>query len=110
MGLINGTSGLYDSWWSNGEYKEEKSTSTSSDVVLNGRSVWLFNLDEDPTERVNVAHDHPDIVAAMQNRLAELADPSNGFLAVQDNTPDPKALPIFHHGVWAPWKKTDVLV
>lgn len=108
--LINGTAGVYDSWWSNGDYTEEKSTATSSDEFVNGRSVWLFNLDEDPTERINVAKANPDIVAAMQTRLAELVDPSNGYVAVQDNSPDPKAFPVFHHGSWAPWKNGVVLI
>lgn len=108
--LINGTAGVYDSWWSNGKYAEEKSTDVSADVIVDGRSVWLFNLETDPTERNNVARDHPDIVAALQARLSELGDPNNGYVVVQDNNPDPKAFPIFHHGAWAPWKKTVAVV
>ena len=51
--------------------------------------LWLFDLEEDPTESKNVAAMLPHIVTSMRARLAELADPKNGYLDPQPNIPSP---------------------
>jgi len=104
--LISGSSGLYDGWWSNGDYNHEDIDVPSSNVTVNGKAVWLFNLDNDQTERKNVALENPKIVAELQARLDELADPNNGYTPSQPNSVNPLALPFLHGGVWAPWEKS----
>jgi len=104
--LISGSSGLYDGWWSNGDYSHEDADVASSNVTIDGKAVWLFNLDQDQNERKNVALEHPEVVAKLQARLEELADQSNGYVPSQANTLSPAALPFLHGGVWAPWQKS----
>ncbi len=40
-------------------------------VALRPDKVWLFNLDEDPTEQVNLADKRPDKVQALKMLLAD---------------------------------------
>lgn len=104
--LISGSSGMYDGWWSNGDYAHEDIDAHSSNVTVDGKAVWLFNLDVDHTERTNVALENPEVVTRLQARLDELADPNNGYTPSQDNSVSPLALPVLHGGVWAPWQKS----
>jgi len=108
--MISGKSGTYDGWWSNGDYIRENSTKIGQSVDINGTATWLFDLESDPNERQNVALANPDVVSEMFVRLAELADPSTGFVEPQANRPSPLALPFLHGGVWAPWKRSDLVV
>lgn len=104
--VISGGAGVYDSWWSNGDYIPEVGNATSANVTVDGTAVWLFDLKNDPAEKQNLALAHPDVVAKLQDRLQELADPANGFVKAQDNRPSPLALPQLHGGAWAPWKNS----
>ena len=36
------------------------------------KSLWLFDLEADPTEQVDVSAQHPDVVARLRARLDEL--------------------------------------
>lgn len=54
-------------------------------VAASVGNIWLFDLASDPFEERNVANDHPDIVANMQSRLAELAMKKNGYREPQNN-------------------------
>jgi len=108
--LIHGKAGIYDSWWSNGDYVRENSTDMSQNVTVNGKATWLFDLGSDPTERANVALANPEVVSEMLSRLDELADPATGFVETQENTPSPLAFPFLHGGVWAPWKKSETML
>ncbi|ESP00927.1 hypothetical protein LOTGIDRAFT_225566 [Lottia gigantea] len=59
----------------------------------------LFNIADDPTEHVDLADKHPDIVAKLKTKLAEykksLVPAFNpGFVF--------KSLPIFYDGTWSP--------
>jgi len=101
--LISGYAGVYDGWWNNTDYVHENASAASESASIDGVKVWLFDLDEDPHERRNVALVNPDVVAKMQSRLLELADVDQGFLQPQDNSVKKRALPIFHKGVWAPF-------
>lgn len=103
--LISGSAGLYDGWWSNGNYSREQPSSSAAEVMIGGKSVWLFNLANDPNERENVALTQPAVVERLGRRLIELADPTHGFCPPQENTPQPASLPLLHGGVWAPFKK-----
>ena len=56
-------------------------------------------------EEKNVAAANPNVVATMLARLAELADPKNGYRDPQLNIPHPRSLPVFHNGTWGPFHK-----
>jgi len=101
--LISGFAGLYDGWWNNTDYIHENASAASQSAIIDDVKVWLFDLDEDPHERKNVALANPDVVSKMQSRLRELADADGGFVDPQDNSVKMRALPIFHKGVWAPF-------
>lgn len=108
--IISGARGLYDGWWSNGDYTREDVSPTSENATIDGRAVWLFDLGQDPNERENLALTYPEVVGDMQRRLDELSDPSTGYVAPQDNSVNPRALPALHGGVWAPFQKAPVTV
>lgn len=79
-----------------------------ADSALLGGGIWLFNLTADPNERLNIAASNPAVVQKMRARLAELADPKNGYKNPQTNIPSPLSLPVLHNGTWEPWKKSVV--
>jgi len=107
--LINGYSGFYDGYWSNGPYLHtEADFYTQGPVKMGGEVVWLFDLQKDPEERRNVAATNPTVVARLQARLLELAEPAAGYRDPQDNVPSLRALPSHHNGTWAPWKRSKV--
>lgn len=100
--------GLYDGWWTNDPYTHIAYNSTQGPISGSGLErggLWLFDLDDDPNERHNVAASNPAIVHTMLARLAELADPANGYLDPQFNFPHPRAMPALHNGTWAPYRK-----
>merc|ERR1712031_96860 len=96
--LISGGAGGYDGWWSNGDYTHETINSTSANVTVNGNTVFLFDLSKDPSERQNIALAFPDVVARLQNRLDQLAEPTTGYVDPQANSQGPRSLPAFHDG------------
>jgi arylsulfatase B/arylsulfatase I/J len=105
--LISGSAGNYDGWWNNTDYIHENVSAASEAAIVDEVKVWLFDLDEDPHERQNIALSNPDIVAKMQARLQELADINQGFAEPQDNSVKIKSAPMFHKGVWAPFLNSE---
>ncbi|XP_062867297.1 arylsulfatase B [Trichomycterus rosablanca] len=64
------------------------------------KQVMLFNIDEDPEERQEVSHQHPDVVNFLLQRLEKLqqgAEPIN--FPPDDPRCDPK-----YTGAWGPWE------
>lgn len=108
--LINGYAGGYDGYWSNEPYLHtEADFYTQGPVKMGGESVWLFDLQKDPEERRNVAAGNPRVVAQLQARLLELAEPTAGYMDPQDNVPSLRAMPSHHNGTWSPWKRSKAL-
>lgn len=65
-----------------------------------GKSVWLFNITDDPYERSDLAEAHPEIVKHLLRRLADY----NQTAVLAKNPPDDHlADPELHGGVWSPW-------
>jgi len=66
-------------FWRQGHYQAIQAGGWKLQVALRPDKVWLFNLDEDPTEQANLADKRPDKVAALKAMLAahnaEQADP-----------------------------------
>ena len=62
--------------------------------------IWLFNVIIDPTERHNLAEDHPDIVGQLTQMLEE-----HSATPVKQLSPklDLRSDPALHHGIWTPW-------
>jgi len=99
--------GLYDGWWTNDAYTHQPYNATTEgalpDRSLPNGGLWLFDLDEDPNERFNLAAAQPAVVQALRARLAVLALPSNGYLDPVSNIPSPRGLPAANNGTWAPY-------
>eukprot|EP01065_Artemidia_motanka_P007434 TRINITY_DN1369_c3_g1_i1.p1 TRINITY_DN1369_c3_g1~~TRINITY_DN1369_c3_g1_i1.p1 ORF type:complete len:525 (+),score=166.56 TRINITY_DN1369_c3_g1_i1:78-1577(+) len=98
MKLIQGFWGLCDGYWTCTEPYQHVSTKEKA-------LIKLFNLTEDPTETTNLAPSMPDVVADLQKRLLQWADPKNGYLAPQFNLLHPRAIPVLHNGTWAPFQE-----
>ncbi|CAL9687808.1 unnamed protein product [Knipowitschia caucasica] len=65
-----------------------------------GKSVWLFNISNDPYERSDQAESRPDVVKYLLRRLIHY----NQTAVLAQNPPDdPLADPELHGGVWGPW-------
>merc|ERR1719409_741938 len=91
--------GLYDGWWSNDISYTLRMPNATQGPVVSEKSpgkIWLFDLANDPNEEANVAADYPGVVDAMQARLAELADPKNGYRDPQNNLPIVRGIPALH--------------
>lgn len=97
----------YDGWWSNDPYTKRAPNATQGPVTIDGVHTFLFDLSKDECENENVALANPGIVAKLQARMVELADPKKGYRDPQFNIPHPRAFPIFHNGTWAPWRIVD---
>ena len=67
-------------------------------------AVLLFNLDEDESERCDVSAEHPQEVAALLAHLAELVDPTRGFVRKRRNSPEPGGDPALANWTWGPWR------
>jgi arylsulfatase A-like enzyme len=57
-------------FWRQGHYQAVQADGWKLQVAQRPDKVWLFNLDEDPTEQVNLAHKRPDKVDALKALLA----------------------------------------
>lgn len=104
--LISGRSGSQDGYTSIAPY-EVTPTDSEDYAVIRGQKVWLFDIDADPEERHNVAMANQDVVHAMQHRLRELGDKSNGYRDPQPNWLNVRSLPSLHNGTWAPFLGDD---
>jgi len=61
---------------------------------------WVFNIEDDPNERNNVADQHLEIVKQLKERIEFY----NSTHIEQLNPPfDPKSDPAHYGGVWTPW-------
>ena len=58
-------------FWRQGHYQAVLADGWKLQVALRPDKVWLFNLDEDPTEQVNLVDKRPDKVAALKALLAD---------------------------------------
>jgi len=58
-------------FWRQGHYQAVLSNGWKLQVAQRPDKVWLFNLDEDPTEQVNLADKRPDKVQALKMLLAD---------------------------------------
>merc|ERR1712151_550167 len=98
---------VYDGWWSNDPYIKRAPNASNEAVVMDGVSVWLFDLVNDECENRNIALVNPEVVKQLQARMEVLADPKNGYKDPQWNLPHPRSFPIFHNGTWAPWRSDE---
>lgn len=99
--------GFYDGWWTKDPYRHVPYNATQASEPVSGfdkGGLWLFDLDADPNEEKNVAASNPRVVESLRARLAELADPDNGYLDPQPNFPNPRSLPVLHNGTWEPYR------
>eukprot|EP00466_Bigelowiella_natans_P013095 jgi/Bigna1/133173/aug1.20_g7881 len=87
-----------------GWYTIEKYTFIPPPQNQLGAAVLLFDLEHDEEERRNVASAHPDIVAAMTDRVYSkwLAE-ANGYRPPQLNLPMPSLNPRRHNWTWVPF-------
>uniref|UniRef100_A0A667ZEL7 Sulfatase N-terminal domain-containing protein n=1 Tax=Myripristis murdjan TaxID=586833 RepID=A0A667ZEL7_9TELE len=68
------------------------------------KTVWLFNITDDPYERWDLAERRPDVV---QRLLARLAFYNQTAVPVYFPPDDPRANPDRHGGAWVPWVDED---
>ncbi|EEB20452.1 arylsulfatase B precursor, putative [Pediculus humanus corporis] len=61
----------------------------------------LFNLNDDPCERLNLADVFPDVVKRIKNRLLEL---KKSVVKPLNKPEDPYSNPMFYNGTWVNWK------
>ena len=72
--LIEGVVGANAGWFGPTYPNASSPASDPSKVALNCTVPCLFNVDADPSEYVDIAAQHPDVVKAMQARLAVLRE------------------------------------
>ena len=71
-----------------------------ADPLLAG-GTWLYDVVADPTERVDLAPTHPELVAQL---LAALAAFNASAPPQAHSAQDPAAAPARHGGFWTPWR------
>ena len=59
-------------YWRSGHYRAYLQDGWKLQISDHPSAVWLFNLNEDPTEQVNLAEDEPERLAAMLNAYEAL--------------------------------------
>uniref|UniRef100_A0A4W5KR58 Arylsulfatase family member I n=1 Tax=Hucho hucho TaxID=62062 RepID=A0A4W5KR58_9TELE len=64
------------------------------------KSVWLFNISEDPYERYDLAEQRPDVVKEL---LARLVFHNRTSVPVRYPSEDPRGDPDLNEGAWGPW-------
>jgi len=57
-------------FWRDGHYQAVQVAGWKLQMAARPDKVWLFNLDEDPTERTNLAAKRPDKVAELKDLIA----------------------------------------
>uniref|UniRef100_A0A672RUU7 Arylsulfatase family member I n=1 Tax=Sinocyclocheilus grahami TaxID=75366 RepID=A0A672RUU7_SINGR len=80
------------SWWNLERHTEAK------------KSLWLFNVADDPYERYDLAERRPDVVKQL---LARLAFYNRTAVPVRYPLEDPRADPRRNGGAWGPWEGDD---
>lgn len=64
------------------------------------KNIWLFDLQSDPLEAVDVSGTHTDLVKMLLDKLAAY---NKTAVPVQFPPYDPNSAPDKHNGVWMPW-------
>ncbi|MGH0131407.1 UNVERIFIED_CONTAM: hypothetical protein FKN15_046460 [Acipenser sinensis] len=64
------------------------------------KSVWLFNITEDPYERYDLSEQKREVVKEL---LARLAHYNHTAIPVRYPAEDPRASPELNGGAWGPW-------
>lgn len=79
------------------------STSTLNLWPLKNMTAQLFNLNEDPYERNDVASSNPTIVAMLTDRLSQWGRSAVTPYYATSSGIDPRSDPTKHNGTWLPW-------
>ncbi|CAN9502795.1 unnamed protein product [Ophioblennius macclurei] len=82
-------------WWN-----LERSSLLASNRAAARKNIWLFNINDDPYERHDLADQRPDVV---QRLLARLAYYNQTAVPVYFPPDDPRADPNRYEGAWVPW-------
>lgn len=72
----------------------------ADDVDKPAKNMWLFDIDKDPLEAVELSEKYPGIVKLLLDKL--LAYNSTAVPVIYPPF-DPNSLPSKHGGVWGPW-------
>eukprot|EP01064_Diplonema_japonicum_P025124 TRINITY_DN360_c1_g2_i1.p1 TRINITY_DN360_c1_g2~~TRINITY_DN360_c1_g2_i1.p1 ORF type:complete len:487 (+),score=177.17 TRINITY_DN360_c1_g2_i1:67-1527(+) len=83
----------YDGYWTINPYTWEAPDSVADE--------YLFNLIDDPNERVNLVGQYPDKVREIKDRIQTLVD--TNYVPPQANNFHPEASPNNNGGYWAPF-------
>ncbi|XP_070389378.1 arylsulfatase B-like [Dermacentor albipictus] len=67
---------------------------------VSGRTLYLFDIDEDPCELHDLSRERPQIVSMLLEKLAAY---NKTVVQPVNSTIDPEGYPENHDGVWAPW-------
>eukprot|EP01013_Petalomonas_cantuscygni_P038213 TRINITY_DN69277_c0_g1_i1.p1 TRINITY_DN69277_c0_g1~~TRINITY_DN69277_c0_g1_i1.p1 ORF type:complete len:523 (+),score=76.82 TRINITY_DN69277_c0_g1_i1:144-1712(+) len=78
-------------------HPEVPSSPSMNETTAGG--AYLYNVEADPTERSNVAADHPDLVAELRSMLA-----SYGHIPQPNPAYDVAADPRHYNLTWTPWR------
>ena len=68
------------------------------------KTLFLFNIAEDPEERQELSSQYPEKVQELLSRLEEY---NRTAVPVKYPLPDLAANPVLYHGVWSPWAKSE---
>ena len=64
------------------------------------KNLWLFNIANDPNERIELSDVYPEKVQELLERLAYY---NRTAVPVRFPADDPRSNPTFHGGFWGPW-------
>lgn len=67
-------------------------------------SLYVFDLDADPTEHHDLSKERPDLVAEGRAQLKGFIN--GGYQPIQVNEPNPLGAYLFHNDTWAPFMDT----
>lgn len=96
--LLTGSPGANDGEW---VPPPDSGISVSPPSRLPGKNVWLFNITADPSEKVELSSQHPEVVDQLIEKLAMYYKSS-----VPSNFPNQtlSADPALHNDLWEPWQ------
>lgn len=87
-------------YWTIHDYRHEAPPVEAGDVRL-------YNIEEDEEERKNLAASKRPLVEHLLARLQWYTKAGNGFVASQDNLPQPLGNPVLHNWTWSPFVRID---
>lgn len=79
--------------------KSQVSNVSNNLTKSDNENVYLFDIEADPTERVNLARENPVLTKMMDNKLKELSASSVPDLI---HTPDKHGDPSYWNNIWSP--------